>query len=901
MRYASLHNWAKYFQEQEGVKVGEKYISNRLEEAGRVGIFVRTSVSGILVNLFSEVDIRETCTKVLNPNFPQADESGFFEKEGVLYASAEGWSRYFWDKEGILITAITIRKRLKRSEKVGISARDGGGVMRQNSYFSEEEVRSVCSDKLEKIPQADESGFFEQNGELFGTITSWSRKLEVSTRMIIVRLEDAEGVKPLKGMVKAGNLSKFYSETDIEKVCPELFAVLPCADKSGFFESEGLVYGTPKAWCKKYELPSKKFKDELKKVKSIKGRIAKGGSIRKFYAQPQIQAIRNMFQQKMNRKKESIFYEMDGVRYATIGCWIKELRLTGPAVVPRVKKSGIESIKLKSKMGHLRDYYSEPDIRSACADLLEELPQADESGLIQVNGAVYGTKASWSKVLKLQDGTIGKRLARVKTQPIEGRTAEGKRCKFYEEGVVRKVCGDLIGDFPQAGEGHILMIEGIRHSTITRWAGILEIDGGTIKRRIASTAIKGITARDTTGQIRKNAFFSEDDVRKFCADIIHTDLLSADETGFFEKDGIRYGTTGVWARFLNKPVHKVQSCLKKSKVEPIKGKTVNGIRHDFYPEAEVRRAYAINYPDLPEADEDGFIELGGEKYGCMEGWACLLPISTSPIKDKIEKCKLNSVKGRDRGGHIIDFYSETDIRLACADLLEDIVELDQYGFANIGGDKYGTAKAWSETISVADCTVRSYLKKNKIPSRKGKSKRGGAVAIYSEADVLRVCEHLINPDIPQADTNGFFQKDTIRYGTLRGLGKLFGISDSEIKKRAIDSGIKPIRGKTVVGQVFHFYPESETKLVCDELLVKMPKADKDGFIEVDGIRYGTKDSLAKWFGLYPQPVALRIRRSDIQFIKGKSKSGRVLNFFPEPEVRVLCADLLEKRSNPHAS
>ena len=57
-------------------------------------------------------------------------------------------------------------------------------------------------------------------------------------------------------------------------------------------------------------------------------------------------------------------------------------------------------------------------------------------------------------------------------------------------------------------------------------------------------------------------------------------------------------------------------------------------------------------------------------------------------------------------------------------------------------------------------------------------------------------------------------------------------------------------------------------------------------------RYGTVASLAKKFKVSLGTLLSRISESGIVPIRGRDKSGRVHDFYPEPQVRELCADLL---------
>ena len=88
---------------------------------------------------------------------------------------------------------------------------------------------------------------------------------------------------------------------------------------------------------------------------------------------------------------------------------------------------------------------------------------------------------------------------------------------------------------------------------------------------------------------------------------------------------------------------------------------------------------------------------------------------------------------------------------------------------------------------------------------------------------------------------------------------------------------------------------TEVQALCADLCLKIPQADKSGLFEKDGVCYGTRKALARAFGMEHTTVRSRVKSSSIQSIKGRTKGGAMRDFYPEPAVREVCADLIEKR------
>ena len=138
-----------------------------------------------------------------------------------------------------------------------------------------------------------------------------------------------------------------------------------------------------------------------------------------------------------------------------------------------------------------------------------------------------------------------------------------------------------------------------------------------------------------------------------------------------------------------------------------------------------------------------------------------------------------------------------------------------------------------------------------------------------------------------------------RYGTIATLSRLLGIGVQAIRSRVHKSGSAPILGKGKSGQFCDFYSEIEVRKACADLLASgLPEADGYGSLSINGVLYGTVASLSLRMGFSVLAVHSRVRGSKISSIRGKDKSGHVFEFYPEPEVRKACADLLASLPSP---
>ncbi len=100
--------------------------------------------------------------------------------------------------------------------------------------------------------------------------------------------------------------------------------------------------------------------------------------------------------------------------------------------------------------------------------------------------------------------------------------------------------------------------------------------------------------------------------------------------------------------------------------------------------------------DLPNADEYGFFERNGEKYGTIRTWAKALSISTAGLTPRLTKSQKKAIDGRDQSGHVRRqrFFSESDVLEVCADLIEDLPQADANGVLKIDAENYSTIVGW---------------------------------------------------------------------------------------------------------------------------------------------------------------------------------------------------------------
>lgn len=513
----------------------------------------------------------------------------------------------------------------------------------------------------------------------------------------------------------------------------------------------------------------------------------------------------------------------------------------------------------------------------------------------------YANCKSWSEHFKTHENiligveTIRKRLRAAEADWMVGRDKMGRVSgnQFFSEANVRIACADLLQGLPQADESGFFHKDGTKYGTIYGWFCIFPISAGSIRGHLKKLKINSIPGRDKVGKPAK--FYSENDIQLACGHLLEA-MPRADESGFFEKDGIRYGHLRALARCLKTTSKTIEKKCKSDSVRSIKGKDRLGRISRFYAELDVQSAYPDLEEDFPQSKRNGFFVKNGVRYGCISAFSKRFGISEGLIKSRIESSVISSIRGKDVQGKFFNYYPEKDILDLCAEDIKPLPQADESGFFEKDGIRYGTIPALSKVIDVSGGIIRKRLKTSSISPSPIQGKNGSyrRCSYYSEDAIRELCRDLLETEF-KADENGFFEKDGIRYGSIKAFSVFFGVAAwGTLSKKFKSINPPSIKGKDRSGQLVDFYSESVARDVCSDLL-ELPQADESGFFEKNGVRFGTVTAWSTHFLTGVSNVSLRVKKFGIKGIQGRNKYGRTFDYYSESDVRSACRDLLEKR------
>jgi len=509
-RYATASAWAEWFQNHDGVSVGESTIRKRLVEACVTGVPVGGAGKGVSKNvIFSEAGVRQACADLLAP-LPVADKDGFITVGGIRHGTFRALER------SMGISKPTISSIVRDSGMVSIHGKNGSGHV--CDFYPEPGVYSVCADLMDpELPKCGNGGFVDVGGVRHGTAFSFVSILKISESTISSRLVTA-GLTPIRGKDKMGRIANLYPEPEIRKLCADLLAPLPVADESGFVIFNGIRHGTKETWARELGMSPKAITSRLRfnSVQPMNGK-ALSGQIRNFYSEPEVRKICADLLAPLHVADKDGFIMVCGVHHGTIKLFSHLLGIAEGAIVRRLQEFIPVTNYGKDVHGVVRDYYPEPEVRKLCADLLAPLPVADKDGFIMVGDVRHGTVSAWSRELKISGRTICLRIRSATITSIQGK-ANGHLQGFYPEPVVRAACADLLRLVPIANEYGFFALDGIRYGTVHAWSQELRTNEKILSSRIGSATIAFLIGKRQGGRIFN--FYPEPAIRELCRDLI---------------------------------------------------------------------------------------------------------------------------------------------------------------------------------------------------------------------------------------------------------------------------------------------------------------------------------------------------------------------------------------------
>ena len=433
---------------------------------------------------------------------------------------------------------------------------------------------------------------------------------------------------------------------------------------------------------------------------------------------------------------EDGFFEADGERWGTLGVFSKLFGLSRTALQRR--STSCRSREGRSQAaGPCATFYALSDMKEACKDLFEAVPQTGNDGFFEADGERWGTATAFGRVLGISATTVGTRAQASRAR--KSKNSAGQINDFFPESHIKEVCADLLQELFRANAEGFFEEKGEKWGTIAAWSKVLPISGPAIRSRVKSFPSK--QARDYCGHPR--TFYAYSVIKEACDDLLE-ELFRANAEGFFEEKGEKWGTVEAFARDLD--LHKGVLKIRLQGLMSKKGRSSIGTICEFYSYSQVQRATADLFEELPQAGPDGFFEEKGERWGTVTALIRLFQqgektIGADTIAPRV--ASIQSRKARDQKGIRRLFYPLSEAKRACADLFPDVPlpTAGKDGFFMEKGERWGTVLAFCRVLKLSSVAITTRL--DPSFSRRGKSVLGRGCNFYLESYVLKACDDLL--------------------------------------------------------------------------------------------------------------------------------------------------------------
>lgn len=222
-----------------------------------------------------------------------------------------------------------------------------------------------------------------------------------------------------------------------------------------------------------------------------------------------------------------------------------------------------------------------------------------------------------------------------------------------------------------------------------------------------------------------------------------------------------------------------------------------------------------------------------------------------------------------------------DPRIVVVDMLDNEVEREHRagpdGTFEADGETWTSIAAGAKILGyVSEQALAARLKKNGAGVRRRKALNviGRRWVYYALSDLTELAKDLSNIAL-RATKDGTIQQEDEVWMTLPKLSQDFGVSIEAIRARL--QFCRSIDGRTATGLPAIFYSLSDVQNACADLLQNLSQADKSGFFDADGERWGTWHRLARTVGRHSATVQSYLPKCRSR--KGKTSSGSIATFY----------------------
>lgn len=295
------------------------------------------------------------------------------------------------------------------------------------------------------------------------------------------------------------------------------------------------------------------------------------------------------------------------------------------------------------------------------------------------------------------------------------------------------------------------------------------------------------------------------------------------------------------------------------------------------------------HKELPEVNDDGVIELDGERYGTLNFWRnqygrrVLGHVAYSD--PEVGEC---AIPGKAKSGRIYSFIPERFIRQKCPFLDHDVA--DDRGVIARDGKGYAFREALVQ-LGYSDYLVEQAIRSGEVTHFEGVDIRMRERAFYSVAEIDEYCKKRGFKKLGLLRAQqGYKEVDGVPCATITGLSGTLGKSESAIARRIKRNNME---GYEAVNQGHRtmVYPIETIRALFPEAYEQLP--DSEGFVNN---RTGEKMApITVWGKVLPwvsrTQIEIRLKKNPIPAVRVTDRGGNVRDYYTQSQILELCKDL----------
>lgn len=353
---------------------------------------------------------------------------------------------------------------------------------------------------------------------------------------------------------------------------------------------------------------------------------------------------------------------------------------------------------------------------------------------------------------------------------------------------------------------------------------------------------------------------------------------NADGDLYFE--GMRWRHLVGICEYLDVGTGSFYARLAKQPCRTMEARSFDGKRITFYLVEDAEKIFA-DLLDLPECDEEGFIVAEGVRWGTIGALASAIGVSTAVVAERLEKAGVSTMYGRNRNRRRFLFYRYEDALRVCGGSRHDLPQAGEDGFFEADGTRWGMEHEIAVELGIS-VAFRRRLSSD-CRKRDGRSRTGHVATFFAVEDVRREYAEQLS-DLPTAGSDNVLNFENVEWLTLSAFADRHNTTSNAVAARVESSVVRSCRAKDQGGRVFTYYATPDLEVACAELLKKLPQANDTGFIDHDGVLWGTVSGLKDLFKTAFGTIEKRVKGPGIRSLEGRTTLGRTRTFYAVPDV-----------------